>query len=701
MTSPSLTSRRRFRPATACALALLAALVALAAWVRPVTAAGPARTAPAKQDRVELKFVHADIEGVAQALGATLGRTFVVDSRVKGRITVFTPRPVTRAAAYDVFLGALRTQGFATVDEDGLTRIVPEADARTRPGTLVDDRGPAARGSTMVTRIFRLRYESAGQMATLLRPMVPGANALIAHAASNSLVITDYASSLARIEQIVAALDQPGQDQPTVVRLENASAVDVAQVVNRALGDGPGPAAAAAGSGTPPAPGEPALRLTAVADPRSNSVILRSGSPSRIARARELIAELDTPPRNGPNIRVIPLKYADATKLAAVLRGVVSATPGSPGPADPSAAAVPAVTGTPPGAGAGSFGSAWIVQPDPSNNALVVNAPDAVYNAVRAAVEQMDARRPQVWIEALLVELTAEKAAEFGVQWQALDGVANGGTRGIGGTNFGNPGEGRNILDAARNLGTVGRGLNVGVVSGTAAIPGLGTIANLSVLARALESSAKANILSTPNLLTLDNEEAKIVIGQNVPILTGQYAQTGTAVTPTPFQTIERRDVGITLKVKPLIMQGGSVRLQLYQEASTVQDRTNASGIITSKRTIESTVLVDDGQIIALGGLIEDRLSNEVDQVPGLGSLPVIGNLFRYEARRRTKTNLMVFLRPVVVRSAEALDAVSGERYGDAEARLREGDLERRFGLPAMDAPRLPERATPPHARVE
>ena len=293
------------------------------------------------------------------------------------------------------------------------------------------------------------------------------------------------------------------------------------------------------------------------------------------------------------------------------------------------------------------------------------------------------------------VSLKNERAAEFGVQWQALDGVANGGTRGVGGTNFGTPGEGRNILDAARNLGSVGRGLNVGVVSGTTAIPGLGTITNLSLLARALETSAKANILSTPNLLTLDNEEAKIVIGQNVPIVTGQYAQTGGAVTPTPFQTIERRDVGITLKVRPLIMQGGSVRLQLYQEASTVQDRTNASGIITNKRTIESTVLVDDGQIIALGGLIEDKLSNDVDQVPGLGSLPVIGNLFRYEARRRTKTNLMVFLRPSIVRTAEALDAVSGERYDDAEARMREGDLERRFGLPAMDAPRLPERVLP------
>lgn len=653
-----------------------------------------------KSDRVVLKFVNADIEGVAQAIGATLGRSFVVDSRVKGRITVFTPKPVGKAAAYDVFLGALRTQGFAAVEEDGLTRIVPEADARTHPGTVIADR-TGTRGSAMVTRIFRLQYESAAQMATLLRPMVPGTNALIAHPASNSLVITDYASSLARIEQILSALDRPGQDQPTVVRLENASALDVANVVNRALGDGAGTVvtpAAATGASAPAASAEPAMRLTAVADPRSNSVILRSGSPSRIARARELIAELDTPPRNGPNIRVIPLRYADATKLAAVLRGVVGAMPAATATGDPSsgsAVAMPVTTGGVPGAAAGAFGSSWIVQPDPSNNALVVNAPDAVYNAVRAAVDQMDTRRPQVWIEALLVELTAEKAAEFGVQWQALDGVANGGTQGVGGTNFGTPGEGRNILDAARNLGSVGRGLNVGVVSGTTAIPGLGTITNLSLLARALETAAKANILSTPNLLTLDNEEAKIVIGQNVPIVTGQYAQTGGAVTPTPFQTIERRDVGITLKVRPLIMQGGSVRLQLYQEASTVQDRTNASGIITNKRTIESTVLVDDGQIIALGGLIEDKLSNDVDQVPGLGSLPVIGNLFRYEARRRTKTNLMVFLRPSIVRTAEALDAVSGERYGDAEARMREGDLERRFGLPAMDAPRLPERAAP------
>jgi general secretion pathway protein D len=688
-----------------CATLMAAAWLTLAF---PASLAAEAARPPAagRTDRVVLKFVNADIEGVAQAIGNTLGRTFVLDSRVKGRITVLTPKPVSKAAAYEVFLSALRVQGFAAVEEDGLTKIVPEAEARQHPGPTFSE-APGARGSAMVTRIFRLQYESAAQLATLLRPMVAGTNNLVAHPGSNSLVITDYASNLGRIEQILAALDKPGQDQPAVVRLESASAIDVALVVNRTLADGVAPVAvtgAAGAAGAPTTTSDPSTRLTAVADPRSNSVILRSSSASRIARARALIAELDTPPRNGPNIRVIALKFADATKMATVLRGVVSSMPGVATGGDPAAAAGTASTtgtaGVAPGANVGTFGSSYVVQADPANNALVVNAPDAVYNAIRAAVDQMDTRRPQVLIEALLVELTAEKAAEFGVQWQMLDSVASGGTRAAGGTNFGTPGEGRNILDAARNLGTVGRGINVGIVSGTTAIPGLGTITNLSLLARALESNAKANILSTPNILTLDNEEAKIVIGQNVPIVTGQYAQTGAAVTPTPFQTIERRDVGITLKVRPLIMQGGSVRLQLYQEASTVQDRTNASGIITNKRTIESTVLVDDGQIIALGGLIEDKLSNDVDQVPGLGSLPIIGNLFRYESRRRTKTNLMVFLRPYIVRSAEALDAVSEPRYEDAAKRMREGDLESRFGLPAMEAPRMPERAAEPrHGR--
>jgi len=311
----------------------------------------------------------------------------------------------------------------------------------------------------------------------------------------------------------------------------------------------------------------------------------------------------------------------------------------------------------------------------------------------------MDMRRPQVFIEALLVELSAEKAAEFGVQWQYLGSASSGRTGVAGGTNFGAPGEGRNIIDGSRNLGLLGRGLNIGVVGGTTTLPGIGTITNLNVLARALEASANANILSTPNILTLDNEEAKIVIGQNVPIVTGQYAQTGAATTPTPFQTIERRDVGITLKVRPLIMQGGSVRLQLYQEASTVQDRTNASGIITNKRTIESTVLVDDGQIVALGGLIQDQVENEVDQVPGLGSLPVVGNLFRYESRRRKKTNLMVFLRPYVVRTAAALDTISDPAYDDAAARMEAGDMQARFGLPAMESPRLPDRPARPPGR--
>jgi general secretion pathway protein D len=304
-----------------------------------------------------------------------------------------------------------------------------------------------------------------------------------------------------------------------------------------------------------------------------------------------------------------------------------------------------------------------VVQADAASNSLIITAPEGVYNNLRAIIEKLDVRRAQVHVEALIVEVTSEKAAEFGIQWQSLNNSINGGTQVIGGTNFGTRGAGVNVLDAAVNPGAVAAGLNIGVVKGTVTLPGLGTILNLGMLARALETDANANILSTPNLLTLDNEEAKIVIGQNVPFVTGQYAQTGSSVTATPFQTIERKDVGLTLRIKPQISEGGSIRLQIYQEVSSIQEKSNITGIITNKRSIESTVLIDDSQIVALGGLVQDASNDGNDRVPLLGDIPGIGYLFKYESRKRAKTNLMVFLRPIILRDSASYSELTDQRY--------------------------------------
>jgi general secretion pathway protein D len=353
-------------------------------------------------------------------------------------------------------------------------------------------------------------------------------------------------------------------------------------------------------------------------------------------------------------------------------------------PSPPAAGAQPSAAAQPPIAQGGGM-----VQADSASNALLISAPDAVFAHIRAIIDKLDVRRAQVYVEALIVEMTADKAAEFGVQWQSLPDVTRPNTQGFGGTNFQGTGTGANILEASVNPLSLGTGINVGVVRGQVTIPGIGVVTNLAMLARALETDAKANILSTPNLLTLDNEEARIVIGQNIPLVTGQYAQTGSSTTVTPFQTIERRDVGLTLRVKPQISEGGTVRLQIYQEASAVRDTTLA-GVTLDKRAIESTVLIDDGQIIALGGLVQDDVRAGMEKVPLLGDIPLLGYLFRYETRKQTKTNLMVFLRPVVLRDGVAHSNASAERYRQMIGEQRENKPPPHLILPEYPAPELP-----------
>jgi len=333
-----------------------------------------------------------------------------------------------------------------------------------------------------------------------------------------------------------------------------------------------------------------------------------------------------------------------------------------------------------------------VIQADAATNAIIITAPDAIYNNLRAVLDKLDMRRAQVYVEALIAEVTADKAAEFGVQWQNLSGLGQTSAQVFGGTNFGKTGQ--NIVGLSQNPATAARGLNIGVIKGQVTVPGIGQITNLSLLVRALETDANANILSTPTLLTLDNEEASIVIGQNVPFITGQYALSGAATTPTPFQTIERRDVGLTLRIKPQISEGGTVRLQIYQEVSSVQDTTNAAGVITNKRAVASTVLVDDGAIVAIGGLIQDTVNDGNEKVPILGDIPLLGGLFSYKTRSHHKTNLMIFLRPTLVRDSQRADAFTGERYDYVLGEQGKSRPAHSAVLPDMDAPTLPPRPT-------
>ena len=661
---------------------------------------------PASSDVVTLNFINADIEGVVKVMSEITGKNFVVDPRVKGTVNIVSAKPMPRALAYEVFLSALRLQGFAAVEDGGIVRILPEADAKLHPSPTVGPWDKARIGGDRIeTRVFTLKYESAVQLLPVLRPLVAPNNAITAYQNSNTLVITDYANNIQRLEKIIDSIDQPSGSDPVVIPLQYASAVDVAVTVNRLFAE------SAQAQGV--AATEPTQRLVIVADARSNSLLVRSGDPSRLARLRKFVAMLDSPTNAGGNIHVVYLKNAEAVKLAETLRAIyhgdagvappprtalatpaalgASAPPGSPVPMQATGGPVP--IGASPVQAIAASASSGIIQADAATNSIIITAPDAVYNNLRAALDKLDVRRAQVYVEALIAEITADKAAEFGIQWQDLSGLGKTTTQPFGGTNFGTTGQ--NIIGISQNPTSVARGLNIGIVKGQVSIPGVGQILNLGVLVRALETDANANILSTPTLLTLDNEEASIVIGQNVPFITGQYALSGAATTPTPFQTVERRDVGLTLQVKPQISEGGTVRLQIYQEVSSIQDQTNPAGVITNKRAVGSTILVDDGQIVVIGGLIQDTVTDGMQKVPVLGDIPLLGGLFRYKTRAHSKTNLMIFLRPTLVRDSQRADAFTGERYDYILGEQMKARPAHDAILPDMESPKLPPRPAP------
>jgi general secretion pathway protein D len=690
--------------ATALTCRVLAATLLLTSL--PVVHAAPRRSAsanPVADSRahtpVTLNFVNADIEAVSRAIGAMLDRPIIVDPRVKGTITVYSEQPIPVREAYLNYLAALRGLGFTVVENAGLLKVVPEADAKVQAGT-VQVGAPALRGDQVVTQVFRLNYESANNLVTVLRPLISPNNTINADPTNNTLVITDYADNLQRIARIIAALDTASSTDVEVIPLKHAVASDLAPLVQR-LAEG--------GNATGVPQVVPGMAMggavSVLADPRSNSLIVRAPNAARLVSLHTLITQLDTASPDsggGPsgNIYVVHLKNADAGKLAQVLRaayqppslgGNGTNPAGQPVASNVNNSSQQQLTQTTPASningGSGSTGSAMsaaaatpitpsgnpqtggFVQADPASNSLIITAPEPMYRQLRALIDTLDVRRPQVYIESMIVELTGSNAADIGLQLQGISGQ-KGDTNLIGlGTNFGS-GVG-SILGASKLLAQGLTGLaqaDESQLNGVnfAVAHQIGTHYTLGVLARALETIHGTNIISTPNLLTLDNEEAKIVVGQNVPFITGQFTNTGTATT-SPFQTIERKDVGITLRIKPQVGDDGTVRMAIYQESSSVSDTqaagTTNSGPTTNERSIETNVVVNDGDVLVLGGLIQDSYNTSKSKVPLLGDIPLIGGLFRSESRSKVRTNLMVFLRPVVLRDENSVAALTRERY--------------------------------------
>ncbi|QJQ07604.1 type II secretion system secretin GspD [Undibacterium piscinae] len=623
------------------------------------------------QNAAALNFVGADIESVVKAIGHYTGNTFIIDPRVKGQINLVSEKPLTKEQAFKLLASTLRLQGYAIVTADGYTKVVPEADAKLQAGpTQVS----TVKGDQIATQIYRLNYESANNIVTVLRPLISPNNTINANPGNNSIVITDYADNLKRMGKIIASLDVPANNDLDVVPIKHAIASDIATMVQRLTEN------AQAGSD--------AGRTVLLADSRTNSVLVKAPSAARANLIKSLIEKLDQPTNLPGNVHVVYLKNAEAVKLAQTLRSIISSDSALPSSASgtSSLSAANASNAAQAKDGAGNLGTAisgmgitsgsgssassgsqssgsggGFIQADAATNTLIITASEAVYRNLRGVIEQLDARRAQVYVEALIVEVSADNQLDFGIQWLGATGDKDSNYRLAGGTAFNTAGN--NLLNLAAGnkttLGSVlpGNGMTVGLFKQIGGQLGLGALAHV------MAKDGTSNVLSIPTLLTLDNEEAKIIVGKNVPFLTGSYAQP-TAGTPNanPFQTIERKDVGIKLTIKPQISEGGTVKLAIYQEVSSVLSD-STSGPITRQRAISTNVLVDDGDIIALGGLIENSSDDGVEKVPLLGDIPFVGSLFKYETKKLGKTNLMVFLRPTVIRNADQATNVSLDRY--------------------------------------
>ncbi len=681
-------------------------------------AAPKARAAQARAgDRVTLDFANADIEAVARTIATITGRNVVVDPRVKGTVSLNSDRPVSPQMAFNQFLAALRLQGFTVVESSGLYKVVPEADAKIQGTTVTEGSfgaAPRVPGNQIVTQIFKLNYESANNLVPILRPLISPNNTINVNPGNNSLVITDYAENLQRLGKIIASMDVSNATDVEIIPLRYAIAADLSPLLLRLIETG-----GTAGAAQPGNTGQTdtSFRTTIAVEARSNALIVRAANPSRMALIKNLVAKFDQPTTNNPagNVYVVYLKNADATKVAAILRATISggsggsvstATPTGSGAAStsptvgaasisPTAGSTAASTGTTAG---GSFSSSAGSQPstggqiqaDPSLNALIITASEPQYRQLRAVIDKLDGRRAQVFVESLIVEVNADKAAQFGVQLQNLLGKQGGSTLGFTGTNF--TAAGTNILaaQAAAAQGTVSVGLGANIAAARR-LPNGSYV--LTALANFLETSGGGNILSTPNLLTLDNEEAKIIVGQNVPFVTGSFTNTGsTGGSVSPFQTVERKDVGLTLRVKPQISEDGTIKMQIFQEVSSVDPSSvnSAQGLTTNKRSIESNVVVNDGSVVVLGGLITDEFSSTNQQVPLLGNVPIIGNLFKNQNRSRKKTNLMVFLRPVVVRDADSTERLALDRYDYMRRQEIDTQPPQNVVIPINDAAILP-----------
>ena len=633
-------------------------------------AAGTASTGVSTSSKIPpgkmlFNFNNANIRAVIRTVAELTGKNFLIDPRVQGKVTIISTTPVSVKAAYQIFVSALKAQGFTAVaGPGGVIKVLPQANARQ--SAPVSGYWPHG-GDQLVTQIIPIAEGQAAQVMPLLRPLMSSAGILSVYAPTNTLIVTDDADNIRRLLRIVYGIEAQMRAPIAIVPVRYASAVDIANLLVR-LGEAQLPNAA----GTPSGNYSP---VYIVPDTRTNSLLVRTASAKKRRFIEALVRRLDARGASGGTTHVVYLKNARASKIAKILRGLLQGEAKGVGKSQAGPVMPVSAPGVPPGqpmarsrVSARAI-KASLVQADPSINALIINAPNAVYDSLRAVISKLDIRRAQVFVKALIAEVTVDNSAELGVQWA---GAAPAGSGAVGGiTNF--PLTGSGIVSTAASPSSLANdaGLALGFISGTVKLAGGQTVVGLSAFARALQSVSGVNVLSTPDLLTLDNTEAKIMVGQNVPFITGSYSTAGTVGTVgvNPFQTVERKNVGLTLKIKPQITAGNNIKMQIYENVSSIAPNlSGAIDLITNKRELKTTVIVANGKTIVLGGLISDEVENNWQGVPLLDDIPWIGNLFRYRQRVKKKTNLMVFLKPVIVRDSEQSEGFTASRYAMIQA---------------------------------
>jgi len=642
-----------------------------------LTLATPGVTLGQAQGGITPNYKDADLSQIIEAVSAVTGKNFIVDPRVRAQVTMLSSTPMSPDAFYEAFLSILQVHGFVAVPSGDVVKIIPDANARQLPANDLPSR-VSSTSDEIVTQVIAVKNVSAAQLVPILRPLIPQYGHLAAYPASNMLIISDRASNVSRMARIIERIDQTGDEEIDVIPMQHASAMEVVRIVNQLY-----TTAAAEGGGMP--------TVKMVADERTNSVLV-SGERSQRLRLKTLVTHLDTPLEAGGDAQVRYLRYADAEKLATKLReqiqGIVAAA--APGGGAPGAGGAPAAVAV---AGAGGVDRSVTIWADPQTNALVVTAPPKIMRSVMAIVDRLDIRRAQVLLEGILVELSIDKSADLGVNWLIADRDADGNFLPAGG--FIQPINGTGIGEIIQgvrdpdSIAALPSGLTLGV--GRIVTNGL----SWAALIRALQATGNTNIIATPSVLTLDNEEAEIKVAKEVPILTGSYTNQGISGTQgqvNPFQTISREEVGIILKITPQINDGGSVVLKISQEASSVaasseQVLAAQQGLIINQRTVTTKVLAEDGGIIVLGGLLSDEAREERAQVPFLGSIPLLGELFKTRKVNKTRTNLLFFVRPRILR-----DGVDAAIETNAKYNYIRKQQEEAFGgkVPLMPTERQP-----------